>query len=83
MVATEGYAGKAHMYHRNPGVPTCPDRVRFLGELSGSWYEMGCQYGERARDYIGYVFDDTFRSLTSEHSVDTLLSGARARETRR
>jgi len=63
------------MYHRNPGVPTCPDRVRFLGELSGSWYEMGCQYGERARDYIGHVFDDTFRDLTSEHSVDTLLSG--------
>jgi hypothetical protein len=75
MVSSEGYAGKAHMYYRSPEVPKFPDRVFFLGELSGSWHEMGCQYGERAGDYIGYVFDDTFRGLTSQLPVDTLLSG--------
>src|SRR4030043_1371942 len=40
-----------------PGFPPIENRVRFIGPLKGSWYEMGIQYGREADDLIRWVFD--------------------------
>jgi hypothetical protein len=42
-----------------------PLRVKSLGELHGSWFEMGAQYGDRAKDYIAIVFEDTYTHLSA------------------
>ena len=40
-----------------PGFPPVENRVRFIGPLKGSWYEIGIQYGGEAGDLIRWVFD--------------------------
>jgi len=36
---------------------TTPTHARYLGELKGSWYDIGKQYGEKAGDLMVMVFD--------------------------
>lgn len=52
-----GYNPRAKYYDVPEGFPQIDSRVRFLGNLRGSWKEMGYQYGERAGDLIVSVFD--------------------------
>jgi len=47
----------ANNYVVFPGFPPIENRVRFIGPLKGSWYEMGLQYGAQAGDLIRWVFD--------------------------
>ena len=48
---------EANQYVRAKGNPTPPDKTRFIGTLTGSWHEMGKQYGERSGDFVRVVSD--------------------------
>lgn len=50
-------------YYRAPGYPAYDAHPRYLGELQGSWYEIGKQYGERAGDLIRMVYEGWYREL--------------------
>jgi hypothetical protein len=39
------------------GYPPLPSVARYLGELKGSWHDIGQQYGGRAGDLIALVFN--------------------------
>ena len=39
-------------YSVYPGYPSYAPHARYLGELTGSWSEIGVQYGERAGDSL-------------------------------
>src|SRR6266511_98486 len=50
-------------YSLYPGYPSYEPHARYLGELSGSWSEIGVQYGERAGDLIRMVFEGWFTEV--------------------
>jgi hypothetical protein len=50
-------------YYRAAGYPAYDPHPRYLGELQGSWYEIGKQYGDRAGDLIRLVYEGWYREL--------------------
>ncbi len=50
-------------YFLKHGYPAYEQHPRYLGELRGSWYQMGRQYGERAGDLIRYVYEGWYQEL--------------------
>lgn len=50
-------------YSRAPGYPEFEPHPRYLGELSGSWREIGEQYGQRAGDLVRMVFEGWFNEV--------------------
>lgn len=48
---------EAFTYETAEGYPSFPDRTNFAGTLTGTWYEMGKQFGERAGESTRYVSD--------------------------
>src|SRR5436190_37074 len=50
-------------YSVYPGYPSYEPHARYLGELTGSWSEIGVQYGERAGDLIRMVFEGWFTEV--------------------
>jgi hypothetical protein len=56
-----GYNSMIQDYYFDPGYPSYDNHPRWLGELSGSWYQIGEQYGQRAGDFIRYVFEGWYR----------------------
>jgi hypothetical protein len=52
-----------HRYDLAEGYPAYDPHPRYLGEISGSWYNMGRQYGERAADLIRMVYEGWYREL--------------------
>jgi hypothetical protein len=51
-----GYNPRAKYYEVPEGFPQVDPRVRFIGNLRGTWKEMGIQYGERAGDLVVNVY---------------------------
>ncbi len=51
-----GYNPRAKYYEVPEGFPQIDSRVRFIGNLRGTWKEMGLQYGERAGDLVVNVY---------------------------
>jgi len=51
-----GYNPRAKYYEVPEGFPQIDSRVRFIGNLRGTWKEMGIQYGERAGDLVVHVY---------------------------
>jgi hypothetical protein len=47
----------AKYYQVSQGQPIYTPRARFLGQLKGSWYEIGYQVGTRAGDLVRLVSD--------------------------
>lgn len=45
------------------GYPPYESHPRYLGELAGSWHQIGKQYGERAADLIRWVYEGWYREL--------------------
>ncbi len=45
------------------GYPPYEPHPRYLGELAGSWHQIGKQYGERAADLIRWVYEGWYREL--------------------
>ncbi len=58
-----GHSEGLDKYHLMPGYPAYDPHPRYLGELQGSWYEIGKQYGERAADLIRMVYEGWYREL--------------------
>ncbi len=50
-------------YYVAEGYPAYEPHPRYLGELRGSWEEIGRQYGERAGDLIRRVYEGWYREL--------------------
>ncbi len=52
-----GHNRKLGEYFLEHGYPAYEPHPRYLGELRGSWYQMGRQYGARAGDLIRMVYE--------------------------
>lgn len=50
-------------YRIAAGYPPYEPHPRYLGELTGSWHQIGRQYGERAADLIRWVYEGWYREL--------------------
>lgn len=48
---------EAHRYVVSEGFPPIPDRARFVGVLTGSWFDMGQALGARAGDGVRCTSD--------------------------
>jgi len=58
-----GYNSRLSHYYVAPGYPSYEAHPRYLGELTGSWEEIGKQYGEKAGDLIRMVYEGWYREL--------------------
>ena len=58
-----GHSRRLGDYYVAEGYPAYEPHPRYLGELRGSWREMGKQYGERAGDLIRMVYEGWYREL--------------------
>jgi len=71
------------MYGEVPLVPRTPayeSRARFLGELSGSWFEMGLEVGRQSADLVRWVSDVWWQGHVQEWGLaDTMKSTASGR----
>lgn len=61
--AWTGHNSRLAQYYVAPGYPAYEAHPRYLGELSGSWHEIGRQYGERAGDLIRITFDGWYKDV--------------------
>src|SRR5438128_1813892 len=68
-------------YSLYPGYPAYDPHPRYLGELSGSWREIGEQYGKRAGDLIRMVFEGWFFEVVEvQRSTEALRQYLRQQE---
>jgi hypothetical protein len=58
-----GYNSRLAQHYVAPGYPAYEPHPRYLGELSGSWHEIGRQYGEKAGDLILITFDGWYKEV--------------------
>ena len=61
--AWTGFNNNLKYYYLFPGYPAYETHPRYLGVLSGTWKDIGRQYGERAGDLIRMVFDGWFAEV--------------------
>lgn len=54
---------KLEKYRIVAGYPAYEPHPRYLGELTGSWHQIGKQYGQRAADLIRWVYEGWYREL--------------------
>ena len=60
-------------YEVSPGHPGYAPRARFLGELAGSWYDIGHRVGTEAGDLVRWVSDVWWKEHTETFGVgDTM-----------
>lgn len=82
--ACPGYATRIQELKVPEGFPEYETRTRFLGNLRGTWYEMGLQYGRRAADLIRYTTDymlmETLEVYGREHIKEDLARFAESLE---
>ena len=60
-------------YERTPELPKYYPSGKDLGVLTGSWYEMGVQYGERSGPEIVDFFDYRFGAHVQKYGMKHLL----------
>lgn len=58
-----GHNRRLGEYFLLQGYPAYEPHPRYLGELQGSWSQIGRQYGERAGDLIRLVYEGWYREL--------------------
>lgn len=58
-----GFNTRLKNYYVYPGYPAYQTHPRYLGVLSGTWKEIGRQYGEKAGDLIRMVFEGWFSEV--------------------
>ena len=61
--AWTGHNARLADYYVAEGYPAYDPHPRYLGELRGSWAQIGRQYGERAGDLIRMVYEGWYREL--------------------
>ena len=50
-------------YYVQPGYPPYEQHARYIGDLKGTWKEMGVQYGQRAGDLVRLVFEGYYDQI--------------------
>ena len=60
----------AKNYEISPGHPHYTPRSRFLGELSGDWYDIGHQVGAKAGDLVRWVSDVWWKEHTEKFGLE-------------
>jgi hypothetical protein len=69
-----GHNMKLGKYFLAPGYPAYETHPRYLGELHGSWSQIGRQYGERAGDLIRMVYEGWYRELLPVQGSSEIIS---------
>ncbi len=72
LLPESGYGGQIANYPVPDGYPNFESRTRYIGNLSGTWYEMGTQYGRRANDLINNVADYILSRALDVYGVEHL-----------
>ena len=76
-VGGDGFVGgectEIDKYARTPSLPKYYPSGKDLGVLTGSWYDMGVQYGERSGREIVDFFDYRFGSHVEKYGMKHLL----------
>lgn len=67
-----GYSTAIPVVSVPEGYPLLPTHARYLGELKGSWYDIGRQYGERAGDLMVMVFDGWYGAVKTKMSWEEI-----------
>jgi len=76
-----GFNANLKYYSLYPGYPSYDPHPRYLGELSGSWREIGEQYGQKAGDLIRMVFEGWFFEVVQiQGSIDAVREYVRQQE---
>jgi len=70
--STAGYGTRVQEYKVPEGFPQFEVRTRFIGNIRGTWYEMGLQYGKRAGDLIRYVYDYWLKNAIERFGLEHL-----------
>lgn len=70
-----GHNTKLGDYFLAPGYPAYDPHPRYLGELRGSWQQMGRQYGERAGDLIRMVYEGWYREILRIQGSNENIAG--------
>lgn len=77
-----GYGSRIQYYAVPKGYPPYSDRVRFIGQIRGTWHEMGVQYGRKAGDLIRVASDYNWETQVArfgpEHLKEDLARYAKA-----
>lgn len=77
-----GYSTTMQNYEVPEGFPKYETRTRFIGNLRGTWYEMGLQYGRRAADLIrwstDYMLMVSLKKYGREHIKEDLARYAKS-----
>ncbi|MBT4499107.1 MAG: hypothetical protein HOC74_15365, partial [Gemmatimonadetes bacterium] len=60
-------------YQVSPGHPRFAPRARFLGELKGSWFDIGIQVGSQAGDLVRWVSDVWWKGHVEEWGLDDTM----------
>jgi hypothetical protein len=68
-----GYNSRLSQYDVSPGYPAYSAHPRYLGELNGTWHDMGKQYGERAGDLIRMTFEGWYREIRPVQGSDAAI----------
>lgn len=69
-----GHNANLNQYYVAPGYPAYDAHPRYLGELKGSWHDIGMQYGARAGDLIRMVFEGWYNEvLPAEGSTEAIV----------
>jgi hypothetical protein len=69
-----GHNRKLGEYFLAQGYPAYEPHPRYLGELHGSWSQIGRQYGERAGDLIRFVYEGWYRELLPVQGSSEIIS---------
>jgi hypothetical protein len=70
--STLGYGTRVQYYEVPEGYPKFEVRTRFIGNLRGTWHEMGIQYGKASGDLIRYAADSLWMDLSEEYGPEHL-----------
>lgn len=73
---------KLGQYFVAHGYPAYEAHPRYLGELRGSWSQIGRQYGERAGDLIRLVYEGWYRELLPVQGSSEIIAAYLAQQER-
>lgn len=68
-----GHNTHLSQYYVAPGYPPYDPHPRYLGELKGSWYQMGRQYGERAGDLVRYTYEGWYDEVLPQQGSNQAI----------
>jgi hypothetical protein len=60
-------------YQVSPGHPSYAPRARFLGELEGSWFDIGFHVGSQAGDLVRWVSDVWWKNHVEEWGFEDTM----------